>query len=166
AIVRRLAREGELTVRIAYDLFTQRRGAELADFERWTDTVRTSPGGDMYRHNGAGEMLVFSAADFENFRQPRPEMPARMESDLEAVVRHLVKSRWPFRVHATYDETISRILDVYEKVDRAVPFDGLRFIIDHAETIAPRNIDRVKALGGGIAIQHRMAYQGEYFAQR
>ena len=28
-------------------------------------------------------MLVFSAADFEDFRQPRPDMPANMEDDLE-----------------------------------------------------------------------------------
>jgi hypothetical protein len=51
-------------------------------------------------------------------------------------------------------------------VDREVPFKGLRFIIDHAETITLRNIERVRALGGGIAIQHRMAYQGEDFVAR
>ncbi|MGE5850273.1 MAG: amidohydrolase family protein, partial [Candidatus Methylomirabilota bacterium] len=45
-------------------------------------------------------------------------------------------------------------------------FAGLRWFIDHAETISPKNIERVKALGGGIAIQHRMAYQGEYFVTR
>jgi len=55
---------------------------------------------------------------------------------------------------------------VFEKVNRDVPFDGLRFIIDHAETVTPRNIERIKALGGGIAIQHRMAFQGEYFVER
>jgi predicted amidohydrolase YtcJ len=81
-------------------------------------------------------------------------------------VRLLAEKRWPFRLHATYDETITRVLSVFEKVDRDVPFDGLRFIIDHAETITPRNIERVKALGGGIAIQHRMAFQGEYFIDR
>jgi hypothetical protein len=35
-----------------------------------------------------------------------------------------------------------------------------------AETITERNLERVKALGGGIAVQHRMAYQGEYFIER
>src|SRR5437764_7193861 len=42
----------------------------------------------------------------------------------------------------------------------------MHWFIDHAETIAPRNIDRIRALGGGIAIQHRMAYQGERFIER
>jgi hypothetical protein len=47
-----------------------------------------------------------------------------------------------------------------------VPFNGLHWFIDHAETIDERNIDRIAALGGGIAVQHRMAYQGEYFVER
>jgi predicted amidohydrolase YtcJ len=44
--------------------------------------------------------------------------------------------------------------------------NGLHWFFDHAETISDRNIERVKALGGGIAVQHRMAYQGEYFLER
>jgi hypothetical protein len=123
-------------------------------------------GDSMYRHNGAGEMLVFSAADFEDFREPRPDLDADMEDDLEPIVRLLVEKRWAFRLHATYDESISRSLDVFERVNQDIPFAGLHWFFDHAETISPRNIDRVRALGGGIAIQHRMAFQGEYFAER
>jgi predicted amidohydrolase YtcJ len=78
----------------------------------------------------------------------------------------LAEHRWPWRLHATYDETISRALDVYEKVNRDTPFDGLHWFFDHCETISDRNIDRIAELGGGIAIQHRMAFQGEYFVER
>ncbi|WP_034296872.1 amidohydrolase [Herbaspirillum sp. RV1423] len=166
AIIDKLAREQQLTIRIAYNLFTQRKGQELEDFQRWTDLVKPGQGDDFYRHNGAGEMLVFSAADFEDFLEPRPELAAGMEDELEKVVRHLVSNRWPFRLHATYDESISRMLDVFEKVNRDIPFDGLHWMFDHAETISPRNIERVRALGGGLAIQHRMAFQGEYFVDR
>lgn len=120
----------------------------------------------MYRHNGAGEMLVYSAADYEDFREPRPDLPATMEAELERVVRHLAQAKWPFRLHATYDETIGRALDVFEKVNREAPLSNLHWFFDHAETISPRNIDRVMALGGGIAVQHRMAFQGEDFAKR
>jgi len=165
-VIEQMHRDGELTVRIAYNLFTQNRGGELDDFTAWTKSLEPGQGDDMYRLNGAGEMLVYSAADFEDFRQPRPELPQGLEGDLESVVRVLAERRWPFRIHATYDESIDRILSVYEKVDREIPFDGLHWIIDHAETITPRNIERIRALGGGIAIQHRMAYQGEYFAER
>lgn len=166
AIIETLHAQGLLTLRISYNLFTQKPKAELADFAGWSKQVRPGQGDDTYRHNGAGEMLVYSAADFEDFRVARPEMPPNMEADLEPVIRLLVENRWPWRLHATYDETISRALDVYETVNRDMPFDGLHWFFDHAETISPRNIDRIAALGGGIAVQHRMAYQGEDFAER
>jgi predicted amidohydrolase YtcJ len=165
-VIEDLARQGLLTTRIAYHLFTQRPKSELEDFKRWSEMVRPGQGDDLLRLNGAGEMLVYSAADFEDLLEPRPDMPASMEVDLTPVVAHLAKSRWPFRLHATYDETIKRALDVFEDVDRDVPLAGMRWFIDHAETISPRNIERVKALGGGIAIQNRMAFQGEYFMDR
>jgi predicted amidohydrolase YtcJ len=50
-----------------------------------------------------------------------PDMPPQMEGELEEVVRVLVQNRWPWRLHATYDETISRALDVFEKVHRDTP---------------------------------------------
>ena len=165
-VIRQLAEAGQMTVRLAYNLFTQKPKQERQDFLAWTRSVTYRQGDDYFRHNGAGEMLVFSAADFEDFREPRPDMAASMEDDLEGVVRILAENRWPWRLHATYDETISRALDVFETVARDIPFDGLHWMFDHAETISERSIDRVAALGGGIATQHRMAYQGEYFVER
>jgi predicted amidohydrolase YtcJ len=165
-IIEKLHQDDQLTVRISYNLFTQKPKEELADFSGWVRQVTPGQGDDSYRHNGAGEMLVYSAADFEDFRQPRPDMPANMEGDLEPVIRLLAEHKWPWRLHATYDETIGRALDVYEKVNRDIPLQGINWFFDHAETISDRNIDRIAALGGGIAVQHRMAYQGEYFVER
>ena len=166
AIVEKLHADGQLTLRISYNLFTQKPKEELADFAGWVKQVSPGHGDDSYRHNGAGEMLVYSAADFEDFRVERPDMPPSMESDLEPVIRLLAEHRWPWRLHATYDQTIDRALDVYEKVHRDIPLTGINWFFDHAETISDRNIDRIAALGGGIAVQHRMAYQGEYFVER
>jgi predicted amidohydrolase YtcJ len=165
-VVNELHRNGELSLRLAYNLFTQKPSQELADFQSWTKMTKAGDGDDFYRTNGAGEMLVFSAADFEDFLVPRSDMLPVMESDLKAVIRHLAENRWPFRLHATYNETIERALNVYEEVNREVPFDGLHWFFDHCETISDRNIERVKALGGGIAVQNRMAFQGEYFVER
>ena len=165
-IIQELHKNGELTVRIAYNLFTQRPKSELVDFENWTGMLSPRQGDDYFRHNGGGEMLVFSAADFEDFLEPRPDMPGVMEQELRPVVSLLAKHHWPFRLHATYDETITRALNVYEEVNREIPLQGLHWFIDHAETISQRNMDRIAALGGGIAIQHRMAFQGEYFRDR
>src|SRR6476660_3423485 len=124
-VVNELHRNGDLSVRLAYNLFTQKPKQELSDFQTWTNMTKPGDGDDFYRVNGAGEMLVFSAADFEDFLVPRPDMLPVMESELKAVIRHLVENRWPFRLHATYNETIERALNVYEEVNREIPFDGL-----------------------------------------
>jgi predicted amidohydrolase YtcJ len=165
-VIKQLAADGLLTVRFAYNLFTTKPKKEKEEFLSWMKISKYKEGNDYFRHNGAGEMLVFSAADFEDFRQARPDMPGEMERELEDIVRLLAQNGWPWRLHATYDETISRAVDVFEKVNRDIPLSGLNWIIDHAETISDRSIDRIAALGGGIAIQHRMAYQGEYFVER
>lgn len=173
-----LCTQDSLRVRLPYFLFAQKAGTEKKDYEQWIRTVDIGQGcGDhgeltpetgalSYRVQGAGENLVMSAADFENFDQPRPVLPAAMEEQLKEVLMLLVKNRWPFRLHATYDESITRFLNVIESVDREIPLNGLLWFFDHAETVSLANLQRIKKLGGGIAIQHRMAYQGESFIRR
>jgi len=166
AVIEELHRRGEMTLRIAYNLFTQKPKAEREDFIRWIKMTGPGVGDDYYRCNGAGEMLVFSAADFEDFLEPRPDLNASLEGDLREVVTLLASNKWPFRLHATYDESITRFLNVIEEVHKEVPLSGLHWFFDHCETISDRNLERVRALGGGIAVQHRMAFQGEYFMAR
>ena len=81
-VIEQLAKDDQLTVRIAYNLFTQKPKEELTDFQNWTGSVKLHQGDDYLRHNGAGEMLVFSAADFEDFLEPRPDLPQTMEQEL------------------------------------------------------------------------------------
>ena len=165
-----LAKAGKLTVRTSYYLFAQQKGQELADYEKWIS--QTYPGKNEnlllpngYALEGAGENLISSGADFENFLEPRIVLSPEMENDLEPVIRLLVKNRWPFRLHATYGESIDRMLNVFEKVNKDTPFNGLRWLFDHAETITDPELERVKALGGGIAVQFRMYYQGELYTK-
>ena len=166
-----LAREGKLTVRTAYYLFAQRPGKELEDFQRWIGMTHPKKNDHMFYSNGfsaegAGENLVASAADFENFLEPRPDLPTHMEDELEQVIGLLVQKRWPFRLHATYGESIDRDLAVIEKVNAKTPLNGLRFIVDHAETVTDAQLARIKKLGGGIAVQDRMHFQGEAYWKR
>ena len=166
-----LARGGKLTVRTSYYLFAQRAGKELEDFQRWTTMTHPKKNDHMFYPNGfsaegGGENLVASAADFENFLEPRPELPETMENELEGVVTLLVKNRWPFRLHATYGESIDRDLAVIEKVNAKTPLNGLRFIVDHGETITDSQLARIKRLGGGVAVQDRMHFQGEAYWKR
>ncbi|MGC4100933.1 amidohydrolase [Ferruginibacter sp.] len=163
-----LAKEGKLTLRTAYYLFAQVKGREYKDYEDWIKTTSLNKNDHMFVANGytaegAGENIVASAADFENFLEPRIELSPEMETDLEPIIRLLVKNRWPFRLHATYGESIDRMLNIFEKVNKEIPFNGLRWFFDHAETITDAELQRVKNLGGGIAVQFRMYYQGELY---
>src|SRR5205823_3309195 len=109
-IVQELAKHGEITVRLAYNLFTQRPKQEKDDFAKWVRMTKPGDGDDYYRVNGAGEMLVFSAADFEDFLEPRPDLAGSVEAELTEVVTLLARNRWPFRLHATYGESLTRFL--------------------------------------------------------
>lgn len=171
AASKRLAEQGKLSLRISYFLFPQKPGEELADFQRWTNMTRQNQNEDRLRPDGyvlegGGEALVAAAVDFENFMEPSPQLDPEFRDPLARVVSLLVKKRYPFRIHASYDDSISQLLDVFEAVNKETPFDGLRWAIDHAETISRRSMDRVKALGGGIAVQSRLAYAGEDFKKR
>jgi hypothetical protein len=166
AVIRELNRRGDMTVRIGASTFIQRPGRELDDFTRWTSEFRAGEGDHWFRLIGGGEMLVLSAYDYEIFSGPRVTPPPRAEAELEGVLRLLAEREWPFRFHATYGETVARHLDVIERVNRDVPVGSLRFIVDHGETLQPREVDRIAALGGGLALQNRIAFQERQFLDR
>ncbi|MFD9513056.1 amidohydrolase [Streptomyces mirabilis] len=162
-----LAKAGQLSLRIAYHLFPQTPGQEIDDLQRWIDMVRPGDGDEWLRLNGAGENLTWSAADFENFTEPRPELAAGYEGDFEKAVRLLMENGWGFRLHATYDETIRRDLTVFEKLAAEGLFPaGNRWLFDHAETVSRDSLDRIAALGGAMSVQNRMSFQGEAFVRR
>ncbi|MEU6883232.1 amidohydrolase [Streptomyces sp. NPDC046712] len=162
-----LAGSGELSLRIAYHLFPQTAGQELADLKRWTEMVKPGDGDEWLRLNGAGENLTWAAADFENFSEPRPELAEGYEAEFEKAVRLLLENGWGFRLHATYDETIRRDLAVFEKLAAEGLFPGgNRWLFDHAETVSADSLDRIAALGGAVSVQNRMSFQGTAFRDR
>jgi predicted amidohydrolase YtcJ len=167
ATVIELAKAGQLSLRIAYHLFPQTPGQEIDDLARWIESVRPEDGDEWLRLNGAGENLTWSAADFENFAEPRPELAEGYEAEFEKAVRLLMENGWGFRLHATYDETIRRDLAVFEKLaaDGLFPA-GNRWLFDHAETVSAQSLDRIAALGGAMSVQNRMSFQGEAFLRR
>src|ERR1700759_4916475 len=70
AVIMELAKRNELTVRIAYNLFTQNAKKEIEDFAKCVKLTKPGDGDLLLKMNGDGEMLVFSAADFEDFLEP------------------------------------------------------------------------------------------------
>ncbi|MGY0560454.1 amidohydrolase [Luteimonas sp. A277] len=172
-----VATNGQMPLRVSYYLFAQTAGEEAADFRRWASGYELDNNQHQhlehgYELEGAGEFLAHSVGDWENFLAPQPDLDERKargidwEADLHEVTSILVENQWPLRQHATYGESVTRILDVFERVaeeqGRFVP----RWAIDHAETVTDEDLQRIKDMGGGIAIQNRMGFAGEYFAER
>ncbi|WP_425235700.1 amidohydrolase [Ulvibacterium sp.] len=171
-----LADAGEMPIRLSYYLFPQNKGAEYEEFQEWMANNEVGHNGEIhldhgYELEGGGEFLAWSAGDFENFLAPQPMLNRdrpTWRSDLKRIVRLHVDNGWPFRIHATYGETISNMLDVFEEVNQETngKLASKRWLFDHAETVQEKDLERIKALNGGIAIQARMAYAGEYFVER
>lgn len=163
--IQRLANERRMTLRISYNLFAQRPGQEIDDYKMWSEKVSPGQGDDYLRMVGAGEYILWAATDPANFGKSVAQAPAIMESKLAEVATYLAGKGWPMRMHASYDATAARILDVLEKVNREVPLGNLRWALDHCEGLSPRSMERVAAMGGRIAIQNRMSLDGEVYAQ-
>ena len=170
-----LADAGEMPIRLSYYLFPQNKGAEYAEFQEWMSNNQVGHNGEIhlehgYELEGGGEFLAWSAGDFENFLAPQPMLEDRLtwREDLKRIIRLHVDKGWPFRIHATYGETIANMLDVIEEVNKETngKLASERWMFDHAETVTENELKRIKALNGGIAIQARMAYAGEFFVER
>ncbi|MGB7542075.1 MAG: amidohydrolase [Burkholderiales bacterium] len=164
AAIAKLAADGQMTLRIGYTLFAQTPGKELENYTSWSKLVKVGQGNDYYRMIGAGEYILFAAGDVANFAKDYPVPPRGvMEKNLTAVVKYVAGQGWPFRQHTSFDASASRILDVLEQVNREVPLKNLRWGLDHCETLQPKTLERVAALGGSIDIQNRMSLDGEAF---
>jgi len=175
ATVNVLARDNRLNIRMPFVDMQFGDGSPInmvdAQIEAVTKTAPISPGenlhpslphGHVYR--GAGEVLQLEVHDHENFDRPPVIIdPDVMRQHVVQNVSKLVRRRMPFRMHISYNENISPFLDALEALNATTPLNGLRWSIEHAETISSENIARVKALGGGIALDTKMAVHGDGF---
>ena len=170
-----LARDNVLNVRFSFiDMGFDPSVSNWVDahIEAVTRRAPISPGenlhptmGHGYEYEGWGESMGAELHDHENFDQPAiiADKDA-IRQFVRADITRLIERRIPFRVHASYNENIGPFLDALEEVNQRIPLDGMRWSIEHAETITPENIERVKRLGGGIALDGKMALHGDAFA--
>ncbi len=178
AVVAALARDNRLSVRMPFVDLQLGNGGPVnmvdLEIEAITKTAPISPGQNLHptlahghEYRGAGEVLSGEVHDHENFDRPAVIIePDKMRRFVEEDVKKLVQRRIPFRMHISYNENVTPFLDALEKVNETVPFNGLRWSLEHAETISPENIARVRKLGGGIALDDKMALHADGFIKR
>ena len=152
----RVWQDHELTVRVAYSLFAQRRGAELEDFQSLTQLLPMGFGDDLLRFNGIGESVTWAMYNNDN--------PAEADkAKLAEVARWAAERRMALTIHWSNEKSVGHLLEVFERVNRDVPIGGLRWSIAHLNDATPATLDRMKALGVGWLMQDAMYFSGETF---
>jgi predicted amidohydrolase YtcJ len=148
-------RAGELSVRTRLYLVPSGPGTEVDDVRNWVQYVQPGFGDDMLRYTGFGEILSFGCHDMEGVRPWTMSEAAKAE--LREITTMLAEAGWPIHMHAIFDTTISDILDIWEPIHTDIGLPRTSFA--HAEPISLASLERVTALGIGVAIQDRMIWR-------
>jgi predicted amidohydrolase YtcJ len=138
-----LKQEGTLTLRLRLYFNAGPRvdgkpgNPELRDL---LDNQMVDLGDDMVKTAGVGEHIV----DWPL------EGAVPLGEDYYQSVRLVAQRGWQLMEHSFNEENHATRADVWERVNREFPITNLRWSIDHVNTIEPRTLNRMKALGVGI----------------
>jgi predicted amidohydrolase YtcJ len=154
AALQQIWREKALTVRVAYSLFAQNIGAELAEFRNLTQMLPMGFGDDMLRFNGIGERITGGM-----YNNNAPDAAAR-EKFME-VARWAAKQKLTVTIHWFENSSVHHLLDMYEQINRETPITGLRWSIAHLDAGTPETFARMKALGMGWTLQDAMYFASD-----
>ena len=161
-ILNQLAGSGALTLRLNYYIAPTEDADELEQLRSATDELKSLKSNDLFRFAGFGETLVRGTGDGDVLSNPGGiTIDAGAREKFLRVLRYLAQSGQNFQLHATQDNTARQLLDMIEQVHRETPFARQRIAFAHLEDVTTQTIERIKALGGGITVQDRLALTGE-----
>ena len=147
-------RDKQLTVRVRYAYFSQKRGKELEELKELTQLVPMGFGDDMLRFNGVGERVTFGMYNNDNPTDAQKE-------EFYQAAKWAAERGYTLTQHWHNDTSIHHLLDVYERINREMPIAKLRWSIAHLNNGTEATFARMKALGIGWAMQDAMFYDGE-----
>lgn len=152
-------RRGELDVRARVFISAWNRGGEVGDIEQLTTLVQPQMGDDMLRVAGVGEIPHLGCHDMEGL--DAFTMTEQSQRELVDVVRLCATRGWRMSIHAVLDETLARILDAWEEVEKETGLvAGRGFSIVHADEASRHNLERIARLGAGVMVQSRLVLKG------
>jgi len=157
--VRRLAREGDLSLRVTYSLSAPAPGSELEDFERLTRDLPMGAGEGLLRFNGLGENVTWG---MYNNEKPTPEDQAA----LSQVLKLAAARRLSVTFHWMNDRSAAKLLDVLESVNAHTLIADLRWSIAHLHDATAPTLARMKKLGVGWLFQNALYFRGGAFVRQ
>jgi predicted amidohydrolase YtcJ len=147
-------RERGLTVRVAYSLFAQNAGNELADYRNLTQLLPMGFGDDMLKFNGIGERVTLAM-----YNNTAPDEATREK--FYEVIRWAAQQGMAVTIHWNDGASVPILLDLYERLNREVPIARLRWSIAHLDDVGADALARMKALGIGWTMQDAMYFAGD-----
>jgi predicted amidohydrolase YtcJ len=122
-------------------------------------------GDDWLRFNGLAEVPIWAMHDGSTTTNTfAPSSEAK--SALLEFAKWTALNGYPLHIHASQNSSAKHILDVFEQVNKATPIAQLRWAIVHIEDASDETLRRLKALGMGYAVQDRLYFAGDKYAQR
>jgi hypothetical protein len=152
----RVWRDGNLTVRVSYSLFSQKAGKELDELKELAQMTPMGFGDGLLRFNGIGERVTFG---MYNNDAPTDEQ----KNQLYAAAKWAAERGLTLTQHWNNDRSVHHLLEVFERVNREIPIAPLRWSIAHLNDASDASLARMKSLGVGWAMQNAMYFDGERF---
>jgi hypothetical protein len=149
-------RDGQLTTRVTYSLFSQKRAKELDEFKELTQMTPMGFGDELLRFNGIGERVTWG---MYNNDAPTDEE----KNQFYAAAKWAAERGMTLTQHWNDDRSVHHLLEVFERVNREIPIAPLRWSIAHLNDASDASLARMKSLGVGWAMQNAMYFDGERF---
>jgi predicted amidohydrolase YtcJ len=149
-------RDGQLSVRVSYSLFSQKSGKELEEFKELAQMTPMGFGDGLLRFNGIGERVTFG---MYNNDAPTDEQ----KNQFYVAAKWAAERGLTLTQHWQNDRSAHHLLDVFERVNREIPIAPLRWSIAHLNDASDASLARMKSLGVGWAMQNAMYFEGERF---
>ena len=157
-----MARNGELSLRVNYYIAPNEPGDELEQLKLAAEEIKKLGPIDLFRFAGFGETLVRGLGDGDVLSNPQGvQISAEAKEKFREMLSYFAETGYSFQLHTTQDQTARQLLDVIEQVHATTPFKRQRIVFAHLEDATAETIARIKKLGGGIAVQDRLALTAE-----
>jgi predicted amidohydrolase YtcJ len=136
-----LHRQGLMKVRIRVNYLTMDNALNLPILQRRIDNAFREYGDDWLKSAGLGEFIT----NWPLFGGPTP-------LNYPAAVGKAAERGWIYQQHTLSTNEDNLAITAWEQLNTQIPIAPLHWSIAHAVTITPQNVQRLKALGAGLAL--------------
>jgi predicted amidohydrolase YtcJ len=152
-------RDGQMTIRVAFNLNGQTAGSEFEELQTLTRLLPMGFGDEMLKFNGLGERITLAMNNNEK--------PAETDkTKYYEIAKWAAERGMGLTMHWNRDASVNELLTLFESLNKEVPITNLRWSIAHLNDASEKSLQRMKALGMGWTMQDAMYFGGEDFQRQ